>query len=370
MEQKTTSIKIDDKVILTMLSLAVVFLGITAFKFNTKKKCGLVDFTFRTASVSEFAYSNEDVYFSALHNNGAEKWEWDFGDKSPKDSKSGMFVTHRFKIPGQYIVKLIINGECQEPKTINVNRREDMGNKLYMNPIWPPSDTINAGQDYYFSDATKGAVTWSWYFGTDGFPRNQQSPVYNFPDPGIYKVSLVINDQIDINVVERIFTVLPPKTLTSRPVATNRPVAYTPPPMDPERSNRPINNVPVDTTPVGGVVGASITSKLGDQNKPPLISDPTLKGLLLGINGNGYNELRKYLKNTDYNKCYILFNNRILSIEQLKENIVAQQEFGDEFNVTHIVDPKYNNITQIDIKATLKKKKRPILKDKEREYPY
>ncbi len=371
MEQKTTNYKFDDKVILTMLSLATLFLGITAFKFNTKKNCSSIKFSFRSASSSDFVYVGEDVHFAAQFNYSADNLEWDFGDKTPKDRKSGMFVTHVYKNPGQYIVRLTINGECQEPKNINVNRREDLGKALYLNPMWP-SDTLYAGKEYVFTDNTVGAVTWTWHFEKDEFPRNKQTMPYIFTQAGLYKVTLIINDEFEINRTTKTFTVVNPPTLQVK-TKDNAPPRYIPTlPQQNPNAGLPTptpNTAAAPDNGEGRTVGAGMGDVLDEANKKPVLSDGRLKGMVLGINGSGYDELKKYLYNSNYGKLAILFNSKFLNIDQLKENMAMHQEYGEEFSVTHEVDPKFNNITQIEIKAKLNKKKVWIGKDKERKYP-
>jgi hypothetical protein len=372
MEQKTTNYKIDDKVILTMLSLATLFLGVTAFKFNTKKDCSSIKFSFRSASSSDFAYVGEDVHFAAQFNYSADNLEWDFGDKTPKDRKSGMFVTHVYKNPGQYIVRLTINGECQEPKNINVNRREDLGKTLYLNPMWP-SDTLFAGKEYVFTDNTIGAVTWTWHFEKDEFPRNKQSMPYIFTQAGQYKVTLIINDEFEINRAFKTFTVINPPAMQVK-TKDNAPPRYIPTLPQNNPNVGPITPTPNTPTPPendadGRTVGPGMGDVLDEANKKPALSDAALKGYVLGINSSsGYDGLKKYLYNSNYGKLTILFNNKFITIDQLKGKMEVHQEFGEEFSVSHEVEPKFNSVTQIDIKAKLKKKK-GLFGKKEREYP-
>jgi PKD repeat protein len=312
----------------------------------------------------------EDVHFAAQFNYSADNLEWDFGDKTPKDRKSGMFVTHVYKNPGQYIVRLTINGECQEPKNINVNRREDLGKTLYLNPMWP-SDTLYVGKEYVFTDNTIGALTWTWHFEKDEFPRNKQSMPYIFTQAGLYKVTLIINDEFEVNRASKTFTLINPPTSQVSTI-DHRPPVFIPTLPNNNNTGSPATTPTIPTPPdnVGGIaVGQGMGDVLDEANKKPVLSDGTLKGMVLGINGSGYDGLKKYLYNSNYGKLTILFNNKFITIDQLKENMEVHQEFGEEFSVTHEVEPKFNSVNQIEIKAKLKKKNRILLKDKEREYP-
>jgi PKD domain len=360
MSKNTDNYRIDSKVITTMLAVAVLFLILMAFRFTNSKPCPGVDFSFRTANKFDVAYQNEKVYFSSEVKYNANEWEWDFGDKTPVDKTSGPYVSHEYATPGVYTVRLTINGKCQQVKNISIDKRERNKKKLYLRPIWPPDGTLQAGRDYYFGDSTNGAESWSWFFGTDETNRTKQNVVYQFVEPGDYKVILMVNGDMENGTVEKTFRVVAPPRINAPNIANNN-----------NGGGRPNNvNIPAnpggDAVPAGGP-GKSLEELLQEQSKVPALGETTLKAYILDIAGAGGANLRKYLKNGN---CNIIFNGKSLSMDQLKENMKVHAEYGKSLTVKQEVDPKENYIKVIDISAELNRKNRFLLKDKDRKYPY
>ncbi len=355
------SYKLDDKVVGAMLIIAALFLGIMAFKYKTKEQCGIVNFTFRTANKENVVYTREQVYFSSEVKYNADSWEWDFGDKTKTDSKSGPYVTHDYKVPGMYTVRLIINNKCEFARTIGVNKREDKAKKLYPLPLWP-AEPLTAGREYNFGDNTAGVNTWSWYFD-DEPKRQQQNITYLFAEPGTHKITLVLNEDPVNNKIEKIFVV------KAAPVTNSAPIAINPPPNGGGKpsggglnTDKVINDKPA-------APGRSMEEIAAEAKKISTVSDQVLKGYLISINSSGYNDLKKYFKNNNYNNCIFLFNDKNITVDQLKANVIKHNEYGQSFDVKQSINND-NNIMQISITAVLKSKSRWIGKDKKREYPY
>lgn len=342
----------DSKVLFVMLFVALIGLFFMAFRYRNKQPCNKIDFTFRTANKFDVAFSNEPVFFSAV-SQGAEKWHWDFGDGSPADRNSGPYPSHMYKKAGVYTVRLKINDDCEEIKTININSREKEGKKLVIRVQWPP-EPLYAGREYYFIDSTTGAETWSWFFDNET-KRSRQSLAYQFLEPGLHKVVLVIND--GNNRIERTFNVLPAQTPAPSPRSRRNTT----------RANNNNNDIQEETT--AKPLTEYIDKEKQPENKTPMLSDNGLRIAILGINGQGYNEIRKYLANNSFANCTIIFNNRSISIDQLKENITVHAKYGKSLAVKQDVDGQ-GNIKSIEITAELKSKNRLIGKDKERTYPY
>ncbi len=347
------SYRLDDKVLITVFAISIFFLGLMAFRYKNHEPCTTVDFSYRTANKFDLAYINEPVYFSSEIKYSAASWKWDFGDKTSMDEKSGPYTNHEYRQPGQYTVRLIINDKCEQVKTINVNKRADYGKKLFLVPLWP-GDVLLAGREYNFGDNTTGAVTWSWYF--DQEPKLlQKNLTYMFTEPGVHKVILVINDDIENNRIEKTFTVKPPPAVTTAPVRK--------PGNNPRDRNIP-QDIPADKIP-----GASLDQIAASAGKIPTVSDEVVRGHLLNINGGGYDELKKYFKKSNFENCTIIFNNRPVTAEKLKELIITQKKYNKTFDVKQSINSD-NNIIMISITATLESKKRFLLKDKQRDYNY
>lgn len=368
MNKQPASYYLDGKVIHTMLLMSLAALLFMAFRYTNQKPCSFIDFSYRTANKQDAAFIYEPVYFSAVVQNASE-WQWDFGDKSPVDKTTGPFVTHEYKQPGQYTVRLIVNNNCQEAKTIHVNKRENVGKKLVMRPYWPP-ETIYAGREYYFVDSTTGANTWSWYFADE--PRlSRQSVAYQFLEPGIHKVVLVVNDDVENNRVEKIFKVLPPPKTTPLPQPANQNNGGNTAGGNRNTSN---NGGTIQNDPTVKPLTDYIIDKGNDKNstaKAQALSDNALRIGVLSINGNGYNDIRKYLKNNNFSNCTIIFNNKQISVDQLKENIRVFGEYGDGGLEVKQETDGANYIKAIDIKAKLKSKGKFMgIGGKERKFPY
>jgi PKD repeat protein len=352
------SYRIDDKVMLVMFAISILFLGIMAFRYKNNEPCGAVDFTYRTSNPLDVAYTNESVYFSSELKYNADSWEWDFGDKTKHDTESGPYATHSYRNPGQYTIRLIINHKCEEVKTINVNRRSEIGKKLYLIPVWPDS-ILSAGREYFFGDSTEGASTWSWYF--DNEPKIlQRNLMHMFTDAGVHKVILVVNDDIDHNRLEKTFIVRASPALSSSGVFSKTPVK-----SFGRRNGGPSAGLPA----MNKEPGPSLEDMAASANKIPALSDELLKGHVLNINGSGYEEIKKYLKRNSFDNCTILFNNRPVTPEKLKELMVLQKKYNKSFEVKQSLNTD-NNIVLINITASLEAKKRLFLKDKARTYNY
>jgi PKD repeat protein len=364
-----TSFKLDSKVVISMLLLSTIFLGLMAFKYTTKEKCGVVNFSFRTANKNDIVYTSEKVYFSSELKYSAESWEWDFGDKQKIDSKSGPYVAHTYQDAGQYTVRLIINKNCEFARTINVNKRDDINKKLFPLPLWP-AEPLYVGREYNFGDETVGAVTWSWYF--DKQPKYlQQNITRVFTEPGKHTVTLVLNDNWEFNRIEKVFYVKPADVKYSPIVPQTIPQGGDPgrKKID-ENINGEGNNELNQNKKIGDKLPGKSLDELADEAKKiPTISDQVLTGLVSGINGAGYNELKKYFKNNNYGNCTFLFNGRNITIDQLKENVQKHNEYGESIDVKQSTNSD-NKIIQLTITAKLKPKSRWIGKDKNREYPY
>jgi PKD repeat protein len=372
MKQASNAYNINDKVFVTMFIVAIAFLLLMSFRYKGTEPCKQVNFSFRTANKLDVAYTNEKIYFSSDLKYDAENWEWDFGDKSPRDNKSGPYTSHEYLAPGQYTVRLIINENCQEVMTINVNKREDKSKKLFLRPVWP-AETVYAGTEYTLSDSTFGAVTWSWYVDDEPKKTNQRIRVL-FSEPGMHRVSLVVNEDIENNKVERSFVVLKPKVIVQNQ-PPNVSVVNANPGGGGVNLNKPITeNLPSN----GGNVESTDKSNplsfediMNNANKVQPISDGTLKAHVLDVNGGGANAIAQLLVNKSFKSCVILFNNRTLNLDQLKSNIVEHNKNGESIAVKHEVDPKTNQITVLEITAALKPKKGFLgMGGGERKYPH
>jgi PKD repeat protein len=371
MMNNLTSYRLDEKVIRTMLIVATCFLLLMAFRYTNKKPCGAVDFSFRTANKFDLAYTDEKVYFSSEIKYNAESWEWDFGDKTPTDKKSGPYTTHIYKVPGQYTVRLIINGKCQEAKSINVNKRNSQGKKLYVMPQWPQGPTLLAGTTYNFGDATNGATSWRWYLDDDKLMSTQQRFSYTFTDLGSHKVSLVVNDDMENNLAEQPFTInAPAVSALPQPKVNDNP-----PPVD---KTKPITDNPPDAD-ADKPLPPSINDKL-KAYVAPTIENETLQNYFL--TGSGYEDIKRSVRDKDFSNCEIYFNGSRITDVQLRDNMIYHNKrmglrgrgdtYGKSIAVTQerVPESEGNYIKRIYIKAELRPVKIAGVGVSDRKYPF
>jgi PKD repeat protein len=351
--------RIDNKVITASLVLSIVFLAMMAFRYKNTRPCPIVDFSFRTANKFDVAYEKEKVYFSSEVKYDANEWEWDFGDKSPVDKTSGPYVSHEYAASGVYVVRLTINGKCEQVKNISIDKREQTKSKLYLRPSWPP-ETLVAGREYYFGDSTLGAKTWSWFFDRDDTKRTKQFVKYQFLDTGVYRVILVVNEAQENEKTEMSFRVVAPPQLKSQQV-----------PDYIDRTPKPPPSIPFD--PSGGSDDKTVVPVPSPEDylKTPALGDGSLKAYILDVNGGGGASLKKYLKNQNFDNCSYVFNGKSIKINELGENIKVHAKYGKSLSVKQEVDAKEGFIKMIEITAELERTKGFIgIGKKDRKYPY
>jgi gliding motility-associated-like protein len=118
---------------------------------------------------------------------GGTKWFWDFGDHTYSTLKN---PTHSYA-PGRYKVVLTVEDEntgCIDKDSANVF------------VSMPPTDDFIAdkttackGSYINFKDISTNYLTYSWNFG-NGQSSNLKTPSINYPDGGVYTVSLIVED--------------------------------------------------------------------------------------------------------------------------------------------------------------------------------
>jgi PKD repeat protein len=141
---------------------------------------------------------------------GAKSWKWDFGDSTAIDNRQR--TIHYYKRPGEYIVKLTINGNCTHEKLVTITSiSQQMG---YLPVIMAP-DVAFVGDPVQFSAEKEGGESWEWSFGenasTDALAK---SPVYRFKKVGDKKITLIVNGDVEHTAVKTIYVA--PKTIKAK----------------------------------------------------------------------------------------------------------------------------------------------------------
>jgi PKD domain len=210
----TYSVRLDERVILTMFLVSLLALLFTAFRYKNYKPCN----GFQLKIYANYFNVGNTIFFKATDTKNAEKWEWDFGDKTTRDKTSGPLASHVYTQPGQYIISLTINGQCKQYQTISINSAaKDSVHKIVPQVIWPTGQ-IFVGQNVVFRDITQGANRWHWYIGEgkDSKQFDTKDVPFTFTTAGRVIVKLFVNDNPDA-MEERTIVVdnapLPPKVV-------------------------------------------------------------------------------------------------------------------------------------------------------------
>jgi len=141
---------------------------------------------------------------------GAISWRWDFGDGTASDTRQR--TLHSYKNPGDYIVKLTINGNCVHEKHITITSISQQTGYL---PIIMAPDVATVGDAVSFNAEKEGGESWEWSFGeTSSTDALGKSPVYRFKTVGDKKITLIVNGDIEHTAVKTIYVA--PKTIKAK----------------------------------------------------------------------------------------------------------------------------------------------------------
>ena len=141
---------------------------------------------------------------------GATSWKWDFGDSTAIDTRQR--TIHYYKKPGEYIVKLTINGNCTHEKLVTITSISQQTGYL---PIIMAPDVATVGENVYFNAEKEGGESWEWSFGeTASTDALGKSPVYKFKTTGDKKITLIVNGDVEHTAVKTIYVA--PKTIKAK----------------------------------------------------------------------------------------------------------------------------------------------------------
>lgn len=209
---------LDRRVSGIMVILCVISIGLLAYKVTSDVPCRevAVAMSSLTNQKSNSFFTNELVHFSAPLE-GDEAVEWDFGDKSSK--VSGAHVTHMFKSPGDYSVRVEINGNCSSTELISIknfvqssqadgNTSIDLVKEL-TNPIQAESFIIEQGKQILFSSMVQArSYEWSVQGDKTQPSKTTDQAAFTFINTGNFTLKLILNNDPD-NEWTRIISVTP-----------------------------------------------------------------------------------------------------------------------------------------------------------------
>lgn len=251
MKTSSFSVRIDEKVIITMLLISIAASFVTAFRYKNDKPCVAFDFS---ATSNDYKVGHY-IFFTTADTRNAESWEWDFGDKTAVDKVSGPSATHIYKESGQFDITLTINGKCKQYQSININSVvKDSIPFVIPQVIWP-IEPVKVGQPVMFRDNTNGANRWEWYVGSGKESKNfkTQNVPFTFEKSGSYEVNLTVNENADARLVriikvENVAVQNIPKPFANNSSSNSKPRKSFDIPDAPTGPSDFINNTPKNNT--------------------------------------------------------------------------------------------------------------------------
>ncbi len=246
------------------------------------KRIDYVDCSTAEFQVIGERFTTEEVITFENHTPNARKYEWDFGDGSPKESRYKEM--HQYKEPGVYLVRLKINNSCVIEQQVEIAYQEQIINKAEV-PIIVVPEFAQVGEPVSFNFIYEGDVqTAEWSFGESGdFDVTNPNPKYAYKTNGDKTISLIINGDFQHMAKATI------KITNSKPKGNPKPVIHYPPPPVPQP--RPVpkpsfgTDVPTITAPdVGETTGRNTTGNntngpsmgvITQPNNPPVRNNTT-----------------------------------------------------------------------------------------------
>ena len=159
-------------------------------KLITVHKKPLANFTF-----NDTCYTKPTTFTDLSKQDGGSAlsaWNWNFGDtlSGTKDTSSLQNPTHAMSYPSTYTVQLITSNTdgCSDTayRSVVIDSLPDVAFTVQ-------KDTMCFGYKDHFYGIGKNITSWHWDFG-NGDTSKYQDPVYQYPRPGTYIVTLTVKD--------------------------------------------------------------------------------------------------------------------------------------------------------------------------------
>ncbi|PKV50733.1 hypothetical protein ATE84_2799 [Aquimarina sp. MAR_2010_214] len=217
----------DRSIVLFFVITFFVTAAVFAFKYVNYIPCEIIDFDINAKN-----YRVGEIIRFKDKTKGAFKREWDFGDSSK--TRSGLSPFHTFENPGQYNIKLKINGQCEGIKTIIIKEKVFILDSTKLANFKAPA-SIKVGEVLRLKDNTKDAHKWEWRFGETARVNSiKKNPQYIYESPGLKTITLIVNDDNRYATRKKI-KVLPsnkkvnaPKKRIRRPKESSSTIKYAP----------------------------------------------------------------------------------------------------------------------------------------------
>ena len=137
------------------------------------------------AKLSNTNLSVGEAFVFSDSTQNADSWLWEFGNGEVSDKKIGRY---NYKQPGQYRIRVTVNGKIEKLFTVNVKEAKDSKLSRFIEIQAP--ETAMQGEFIVFK-ALGNDKQWRWVFGESGMiDSREQNPIYSYSSPGVYKVEL------------------------------------------------------------------------------------------------------------------------------------------------------------------------------------
>ena len=286
---------LDRKVWWVMIWCVILAIGLAGYKMSGNKPCVnvIVAINGTTQGLNKTFFIGETVRFSALFSEG-RKVEWDFGDKSNKES--GMRSTHTYKTEGRFPVTITIDGNCTQHDMVTIKKfiadttvaNNEALKTLFGNPI-DGNYSPTVGQAVVYS-STAEARTYEWSISnySNYAVKNTKEAQYVFLTPGLKVLQLVLDGDLtktykkDIIVQPLSFAsggsqqpapppqipvYIPsvPETVKEKPSETEKPADK---PVD-----KPVTENKPEVKPDVPVVNKPVSIRIGNENFKDMLQD-------------------------------------------------------------------------------------------------
>lgn len=289
--------RIDEQVFITMLGLCLLCLVIFGFRYVTRTTCEPVQLIVNAGN----SQVNSPVTVRAVTKQAA-LFVWDMGDGSAAKATS-TFITHTYKQPGRYTIKLLINGACEEFREVVITDAPEVFITGRM-PTFICTDTAFVNKPETFEDTSSNATSWEWRFREGGLVEGNRKKVqYTYVDPGRKLITLKLNGRDDM-ITQKYIDVIDPAQMQKNDGLKEK---------NTKRNAEQPRVIVIDKNPVVPPITPNnhVEEKPVEPDKPAIKKTPDIKttelgNMLIGINdgNNKVSDLTEFFCETDISVVY------------------------------------------------------------------
>lgn len=194
-----------DKRIIWFAVIILLVVGVIVYFKTCRTKppvpAGIKEQLIFTIDKSEIKAKVDSIYYEDK-TPGATAWYWDFGDSSSSIQQKGYHVYYE---PGDFTIKLTINGITDESKYVIVSGDKIIKGRVILKG--PPS--VYEGETHTYEDITPGAKHTDW-LNMDTYVRKKDSKTFTvtFSNVREYTISATndvsdVEGTIKVNVIKK-----------------------------------------------------------------------------------------------------------------------------------------------------------------------